>query len=72
VVLKNLGCKIATVNTPNRMQAIESLHRDLQQNVQSFLASIEGRALVSAFKVTYPSFGISEEKMVDLVLWQMR
>lgn len=72
VVLKNLGCKIATVNTPNRMQAIESLHRDLQQNVRSFLASIEGQALVSAFKVTYPSFAISEEKMVDLVLWQMR
>jgi len=54
------------------MQAIESLHRDLQQNVQSFLASLEGQALVSAFKVTYPSFAISEEKMVDLVLWQMR
>lgn len=72
VVLKNLGCKIATLNTRNRMQAIESLHRDLQQNVQSFLASIEGQALVSAFNVTYPSFAISEEKMVDLVLWQMR
>ncbi|KRW65162.1 hypothetical protein AO735_08625 [Pseudomonas sp. TTU2014-096BSC] len=72
VVLKNLGCKLATVNTPNRMQAIESLHRDLQQNVQSFLALIEGQALVSAFKAAYPTFAISEEKMVDLVLWQMR
>lgn len=72
VVLKNLGCKLATVNTPNRLQAIESLHRDLQQNVQSFLASIEGRALVSAFKAAYPTFAISEEKMVDLVMWQMR
>jgi hypothetical protein len=72
VVLKNLGCKLAAANTPNRMQAIESLHRDLQQNVQSFLALIEGQILVSAFKAAYPAFSISEEKMVDLVLWQMR
>ncbi|MGA4323763.1 hypothetical protein [Ectopseudomonas hydrolytica] len=72
VVLSNLGCKLASSSTPNRMQAIESLHRDLQQNFQGFLASAEGRALVSTFKAAYPAFAISEEKMVDLVLWQMR
>jgi hypothetical protein len=72
VVLNNLGCKLPAVNTPNRMQEIESLHCKLQQNIQSFLALTEGRALVSAFKAAYPTFTISEEKMVDLVLWQMR
>ncbi len=72
VVLKNLGCKLAAAKTPNRMQAIESMHCDLQQNVQSFLALIEGQAVVSAFKAAYPAFTISEEKMVDLILWQMR
>lgn len=72
VVLKNLGCKLATAKTPQRMHAIESLHGALQQNVQSFLASSGGKSLVADFQALYPSHLISQEKMVDLVLWQMR
>lgn len=72
VVLKNLGCKLPTAKTLLRAQAINSLHRDLQQNVQSFLVSAEGKKLVSTFKSAYPAYAISNEKMVDLVLWQTR
>ncbi|QCI13059.1 hypothetical protein E6B08_17525 [Pseudomonas putida] len=72
VVLKNLSCKLPAASSPNRVMDIVALHGDLKQNVQSFLATVEGRRLVAQFKASYPSHVISEEKMVDLVLWQMR
>lgn len=72
VVLKNLACKLPSASAPDRMQKIESLHRELRESFQSFLAKAEGKNLVVSFKAAYPTFTISEEKMVDLVLWQMR
>lgn len=72
VVLKNLACKLPSASDPCRMQKIESLHRELRENFLSFLVKNEGKDLVVSFKVAYPTFTISEEKMVDLVLWQMR
>lgn len=74
VVLKNLGCKLptATSTSTQRLQRIVALHSDLQQNVQSFLSSVEGRTLVAQFKTSFPRHAVSDEKAVDLVLWQMR
>lgn len=72
VVLKNLGCKLPNVTSPHRLRDIVAIHSDLQQNLQNFLSTVEGRTLVAQFKVAYPRHRISEEKMVDLVLWQMR
>jgi hypothetical protein len=72
VVLKNLRCKLPAASSPHRARDIVALHGDLKQNVQSFLSTVEGRALVAQFKASYPVHAISEEKMVDLVLWQMR
>lgn len=72
VVLKNLGCKLPTATSTQRLQNIVALYSDLQQNVQSFLSSAEGRALVGQFKVSFPHHTISDEKAVDFVLWQMR
>lgn len=72
VVLKNLGCKLPTATSTQRLQNIVALYSDLQQNVQSFLSSVEGRALVGQFKASFPHHTVSDEKAVDLVLWQMR
>lgn len=72
VVLKNLGCKLPPFTSPKRMRDIVSLHSDLKQNFQNFLSTVEGRGLVSQFEASYPRHAISEEKMVDLVLWQIR
>jgi len=72
VVLKNLDCKLPVATSTQRLQGIVAIHSDLQQNVQSFLSSVEGRTLVAQFKASFPHHAVSEEKAVDLVLWQMR
>jgi hypothetical protein len=72
VVLKNLGCKLPTATSTRRLQGIVALHSDLKQNVRSFLSSVEGRDLVAQFKASFPHHAVSDEKAVDLVLWQMR
>ncbi|MGN8249408.1 hypothetical protein [Pseudomonas sp. SMV7] len=72
VVLKNLGCKLPTATSTQRLQGIVALHSDLKQNVQNFLSLAEGRALVAQFKASFPRHAVSDEKAVDLVLWQMR
>lgn len=72
VVLKNLGCKLPVATSTQRLEDIVALHSELRQNVQSFLSAIEGRALVAQFKASFPHHAVSDEKAVDLVLWQMR
>ncbi|QUG93113.1 hypothetical protein GR140_30570 (plasmid) [Pseudomonas putida] len=72
VVLKNLDCKLPAATSPHRVRDVVALHSDLRQNVKSFLGTPDGRVLVAQFNASYPSNAISEEKMVDLVLWQMR
>ena len=72
VVLTNLGCKLPAATSTERLQGIVAIHSELQQNVQSFLSSVEGRDLVAQFKTAFPHHTVSEEKAVDLVLWQMR
>lgn len=72
VVLGNLGCRLPPVSSKDRLGKIVALYDELKKNVDEFLMTAEGRAVVTAFKATYPSYPISEEKMVDLVMWQMR
>lgn len=72
VVLRNLGLKLPAAGAPDRLRAIANLHTQLSDLFASFLASEPGRALVTQFRRAYPDAGISEIKMLDLVLWQTR
>ncbi len=73
VVLKNLGLRLTPVGeAPRRSARIVDLHHQLAAEFGRYLDSEEGRQLVARFQHAYPSSGISEVKMLDLVLWQTR
>ncbi len=75
VVLHNLRLKLPPRDAPDpavRLDAIVNLHARLTDLYTEFLASDSGRDLVAQFRHTYPDAGVSEIKMLDLVLWQSR
>ncbi|MDO9233588.1 MAG: hypothetical protein Q8N02_00350 [Methylotenera sp.] len=71
-VLKNVGLRLPYSYETNRAAKITNLYLALQACFTAFLKTTNGRYLVSEFKRVYPTAGITEEKMVDLVLWQTR
>ena len=72
VVLKNLHLRLPYASTPDRAAQICKLHNKLASLFASFLITETGRYLVKKFRCAYPSAAVTEEKMVDLVLWQTR
>jgi len=71
-VLENLGAALPTYASSNRAAQICVLHEELKAAFDVYLASEDGKYLVREFNRLYPSSGISEVKMLDLVLWQTR
>jgi hypothetical protein len=51
---------------------IHQLHAKLLACFTAYLATADGRYLVTRFRETYFGIDISEIKMLDLVLWQTR
>lgn len=72
VVFKNLGLRLPPVAASERLAEIEALHRQLRAIYSEYLASESGRNLVSRFQQAYPRARVTEIKMLDLVLWQIR
>ena len=72
VVLKNLGLKLPSNTSSDRIRQVCKLHSQLHSTYKSFLRSRMGRNLVAQFRREYPSAHLSEVKMLDLVLWQSR
>jgi hypothetical protein len=72
VVLGNLGLRLPAANHPSRAAAIVAVHASLSALFASYLATTDGRYLVQAFDSMYPAAGITDEKKLDLVLWQSR
>lgn len=74
VVLSYLGLRLPafTVAHPQRIARIVQIHVDLAKDFANFLATPSGVYLVAAFNAKYPGSGITDEKKVDLVLWQTR
>jgi hypothetical protein len=72
VVLRNLKLRLPPPTSRHRSARIEQLHADLLSEFRRFLATDDGRYLVSKFRAAYPGQAISEIKMLDLVLWQTR
>lgn len=72
IVLRNLRLRLPPSTSSDRLSLIRQLHAKLLSLVQLFLATANGRYLVSRFRAAYPNAAISKVKMLDLVLWQTR
>lgn len=72
IVLKNLNTKLPYQSDPNRFDTICSLYEEINRCYTEYLQSEQGRYLVSQFRKIYPDADITEIKMLDLILWQVR
>lgn len=72
VVLKNLGLKLPSANDPKRLAKVVNIHKVLAKSFTDILATEDGRYLVRAFRTAYPNKLVTDEKALDLVLWQIR
>jgi hypothetical protein len=71
-VLKNLGLKLPYASAKNRQIRIVNVFQELEEKLIAILGSEIGKYLVKSFIVMYPQAEITETKMLDLVLWQIR
>lgn len=72
IVLKNLGLRLPHSTAINRLERICEIYQNLTALFGIFLNTEDGKYLVANFKSKYPNADITEVKMVDLVLWQIR
>ena len=72
VVLENLGLKLPSAEDPNRQAKVVGIHDALARTFADLLATAEGKYLVAAFRAAYPNASVTDEKALDLVLWQIR
>lgn len=71
-VLQNVGLAMPARKVASRAALIVRIHIALANSFSEFLQTQDGRYLVREFNRLYPSSGITEVKMLDLVLWQTR
>ena len=72
VVLENLGLKLPSANDPERMAKVVDIHDGLAKSFADILATEDGKYLVRSFRNAYPLASVTDEKALDLVLWQIR
>lgn len=72
MVLENVGLALPVASAPDRLERICAIHETLESWFHAFLATELGRFLVRSFAEHYPDGQVTEVKMLDLVLWQMR
>ena len=71
-VLHNLGLRLPYYNAPNRESRVIELYERLSQRYDALLASPTGQQICEKFGDRYRWARITEQKKVDLVLWQLR
>ena len=71
-VLKNTGLKLPYSAAKDRETKICAVYAELQNTLQDFLRTDNGKYLVREFEAKFPSAQITKVKMVDFVLWQIR
>ncbi|MDA2920317.1 hypothetical protein MYX76_12640 [Desulfobacterota bacterium AH_259_B03_O07] len=74
VVLKNLGLKLPSPNlsTGERILKINKLHKDLKTIYTKYLKTGRGKYLIESFRKKYSNINITDTKILDLILWQIR
>lgn len=71
-VLKNLGVRLPSATSRDRLAGIVAAHRQVGEAYEGVLATDVGQALIAAFDDRYPATGLHPVKKLDLVLWQTR
>jgi hypothetical protein len=72
VVLENLGLRLPSATDPKRLHKVAVIHESLTKTFADLLATEDGRHLVHSFRAAYPTAAVTDEKALDLVLWQIR
>jgi hypothetical protein len=73
VVLRQAGLRLRrTGPAAERISRAVEVHGALADAMTAFLTTDRGRYLVAQFERRYPGSGVTEIKMLDLVLWQTR
>lgn len=72
VVLRNLHLRLPYASDPDRAAQICELHNELSFMFAAFLITGPGKYLVKKFQCAFPNVPVTEEKMLDFVLWQTR
>jgi hypothetical protein len=71
-VLNHAGLRLPTKSHPDRIKAACEVYESLCEQTSEFLRSATGGHMIAMFRLKYPWAGISEIKMLDLILWQSR
>jgi hypothetical protein len=72
IALRNLQLRLPPARSKDRVSRIHQLHAELLACFTAYLATEDGKHLVTRFREMYAAIDISEIKMLDLVLWQTR
>lgn len=72
VVLKNLGLRLPSPTAPDRASKICKIYIELERLFAAYLHTSDGKYLVQEFNRVYPNTDTTDEKKLDLVLWQTR
>jgi hypothetical protein len=72
VVLQNLSLRPPARNDPRRLENICGLYHAIGEQLKAFSESPAGRDSIAAFRAAYPVDGVTDIKIIDLLLWQTR
>jgi len=71
-VLAHFGLRLPYSSASNRMARTIAVYDKLCQRYEVFMSSPEGQMICARFRERYPWAHITNLKMIDLVLWQLR
>ena len=71
VVLRNLGMKLP-ISPKNRFELIGKVYSEMEWRLNEILKSDIGIQVISKFQDRYPAADITNVKILDLILWQLR
>ena len=71
-IMGNRDLKLPYPKSVDRIERIIIVYEKLNKLYREYLRTPAGRYLVGEFKKMYPNTKISDEKKLDLVLWQKR
>ena len=72
VVLGNLGLRLPPATVPKRLDKVVNIHNCLTKTFANLLATEDGKYLVQSFRAAYPKASVTDEKALELVIWQIR
>ena len=72
VVLENLGLRLQSATVPKRLDKVVNIHNCLTKTFANLLATEDGKYLVQSFRAAYPKASVTDEKALELVIWQIR